>query len=274
MTEENRRKRLAAQKKKSEKEEKEERYRYKEVMRKVDSEERLPFTVHLEELRWRMIYCAITLFLVFIALYVMSEELFQYVRKPIGTDLVFLAPAEAFFVYLKLSLYIAVIISMPMILYQMWEFVAPGLLKVERRNTGAFVVFGTIFFVIGAAFCYYMVLPFGLEFLIGYGGEGLTPMISVSNYISFIFKLILAFGVIFEMPIVIVFLTKMGFVTPDSLKKKRSYVVVGSFVLASILTPPDVFTQVVMALPIILLFEGSLIVARFFVPKSLDDEEQ
>jgi len=193
---------------------KESLYDREKVLRKVGKDDKLPFTVHLEELRWRIIYCAVTIGVTFIALYTMSDTLFDIIRKPIDTDLVFLAPAEAFFVYLKISIYFALIISMPMILYQTWMFTAPGLLGAERTYTGPFVIFGTIFFAIGATFCYFVVLPLGLKFLIGYGGEGLTPMISVGNYISFIFKLMIAFGLVFEMPIVIIFLTKLGFVDP------------------------------------------------------------
>lgn len=241
------------------------------VMRKVDEDEKLPFTVHLEELRWRMIYCAVTVFVVFIVMYIMSDALFQIIRKPIGTELIFLAPTEAFFVYLKISIYMAIIVSVPMLLYQVWEFVAPGLLDAEKKYTGWFVIFGTLFFVAGAAFCYEIVLPLGLEFLIGYAGEGLTPMISVGAYISFLFKLVLAFGVIFEMPIVIVFLAKMGIVDQVLLREKRGYVVVGSFVVASLLTPPDIFTQIIMAFPIIILFELSIFVTGFIVKKPKDD---
>ncbi len=237
----------------------------KKVLRKVKEDEKLPLTVHLEELRWRIINCAVTVSVCFVVLYAVSDYLFELIRKPIGIDLVFLAPAEAFFVYLKISVYMAIFVSVPMILYQAWEFLAPGLLQSERKYTGAFVLSGVIFFLIGATFCYTMVLPYGLSFLIGYGGEGLTPMISVGNYISSVFKLTLAFGTIFEMPIVIVFLTKLGFVDPHTLGEKRSYFIVGSFVAASILTPPDVFTQIIMAVPMILLFELSVIVSKFFV---------
>lgn len=245
----------------------------RKVMRKVDPEEKLPFVAHLEELRWRLIYCVVTVAVTFAALYVMSDYLYQVIRKPIGRELVFLAPAEAFFVYLKISIYAALIVSVPMILYQAWEFIAPGLLPVERRSAGPFVIFGTIFFAIGAAFCYFMVLPYGLEFLIGYGGEGLTPMISVGAYVSFVFKLMIAFGVIFELPIVILFLTRLGIMDPESIAAKRPYLVVGSFIIASLLTPPDIFTQIIMALPIIALFEMSLLAARFFVKEEADDGE-
>lgn len=249
-------------------------YSRKKVLRKVAPDEKLPFTVHLEELRWRLIYSFVTVVAAFAVLYTVSDSLFQFIRKPIGADLVFLAPAEAFFVYLKLSFYIAIIVSMPMILYQAWEFVAPGLMEAERKYTGGFVVFGSVFFLIGASFCYFIVLPFGLDFLLGYGGEGLTPMISVSNYVSFVFKITIAFGVIFELPIVIVFLTRLGVVTPNALAGKRSYFIVGAFILASILTPPDVFTQVIMAAPMILLFEISIFVSRFFIQKAGGTEDE
>ncbi len=253
---------------------KEDVYSRKKVVRKVEEDEKLPFTVHLEELRWRLIYCVVTIAVLFVALYAFSDKLFELVRKPITVDLVFLAPAEAFFVYVKISIYIAIFISTPMLLYQIWQFIAPGLFESERKYTAGFVIFGTLFFLIGASFCYFLVLPMGLEFLLGYAGAGLKPMISVGNYISFIFKMTLAFGVIFEMPIVIVFFTKLGFVTPETLRTKRGYLIVGSFVVASILTPPDIFTQVIMALPIILLFEMSLLVAKFFVPKPIEEEDE
>jgi len=240
----------------------------KKIVRKVEEGEKLPLTVHLEELRWRIIICAVTVSACFVVLYTISDYLFELVRKPIGMDLVFLAPAEAFFVYLKISIYMAIFVSVPMILYQAWEFLAPGLLQSERKYTGGFVLFGAIFFLIGATFCYTMVLPYGLSFLIGYGGDGLTPMISVGNYISFVFKMTLAFGAIFEMPIIIVFLAKLGLVDPYTLGEKRSYFIVGSFVAASILTPPDVFTQIIMAVPMILLFELSVIVSKFFVKET------
>ncbi|MGK7344517.1 MAG: twin-arginine translocase subunit TatC [Candidatus Nitrospinota bacterium M3_3B_026] len=244
--------------------------------RRVGPEDRLPFTAHLEELRWRLIYGLATVAAAFAALYFVSDGLFQLLRRPMGMgqDLVFIAPAEAFFVYLKISLYGAIIISMPMILYQAWEFVAPGLLDVERRYTGVFVVLGSIFFIVGASFCYFVVLPLGLDFLLNFGGEGLSPMISVGNYISFVFKISIAFGITFELPIVLVFLVKLGVVTPETLAGKRPYFIVGSFVFASLLTPPDVFTQVVMAVPMILLYEVSILAARFFVhPAALEEAD-
>lgn len=245
----------------------------KERLRRVGSDEKLPFTIHLEELRTRIIYCAVTVFLVFAVLYSVSDALFNYFRQPMGEyGLIAIAPTEAFFAFLKVSFYLAIIISVPMLLYHSWEFVAPGLLESERRYTGWFVVVGTLFFGIGSSFCYFIVLPFGLDFLLSFGGDDIVPQISANNYISFMFKMIIAFGMIFELPLVIVFLTMLGIVTPEDLASKRPFFIVGSFVVAAILTPPDVFTQAIMALPMIILFELSLIFSKIFIkPKGADD---
>lgn len=246
----------------------------KDLFRKVESDEKLPFTYHLEELRVRLIYCAVVVALLFALLYSVSDALFEIVRKPIGDyEIISIAPAEAFFAYMKISFYGAIALSMPVLLYHTWQFIAPGLLEGEKKYTSAFVIAGSIFFVIGASFCYFLVLPYGMEFLLGFAGDAIKPQITVSNYISFSFRLLIAFGLIFQLPIIIVILTKLGIVTPDSLAEKRAYFIVGSFVISAILTPPDVFTQAVMALPIIILFEASLLVSRFINKDSAQDEE-
>lgn len=252
-----------------------EMYSRKKVMRRVEPEEALPFSVHLEELRWRLIYCVVTVFASFCVLYAVSDGLFMIIKQPIKSDLYFMAPTEAFFTYLQISFYIAVAVSTPMILYQLWEFISPGLMEKERKYSGTFVIFGTLFFVLGASFCYLVVLPFGLEFLIGYGTDGLKPMISVSSYISFILKFTLAFGVIFETPVLMVFLMLQGLVKASTLSKQRPYVIVGIFVIAAVLTPtPDVFSQFMMAGPMLILFEAGLIVGRWLSPKEETEENE
>jgi sec-independent protein translocase protein TatC len=249
-------------------------YERKKVMRRVEPDDKLPFTAHLEELRWRLIHCLIAVGVVFIGVYAVSDHVLEIIRKPLGMELVYLGPAEGFFMYMKLSFYVAVMIAMPILLYHAWEFVAPGLLEGERRFTGLFVTFGVIFFAMGSAFCYFVVLPVGLKFLMSYGGEGLKPMISVGNYISFVFMFVIAFGLIFEMPLVIVFLAKMGLVTPEWLAKQRSYFVVGDFIVAAVLTPtPDVLSQLMMAVPMMILFEVGLLASRFIAPKKTGQED-
>ena len=245
----------------------------KEPLRRVEEDEKLPFTAHLEELRTRIIYCAATVFIIFAIFYSVSDYLFDYFREPMGGfELIAIAPTEAFFAYLKVSFYAALIVSVPMLLFHSWEFVSPGLLESERRYTGWFVVAGSIFFAIGASFCYFVVLPFGIQFLLSYGGSDIIPQITVNNYISFVFKIIIAFGAIFELPLVIFFLTFLGIVTPESLASQRPFFIVGSFVVGAILTPPDPFTQTVMAMPMIILFELSLLVSRIIIKKEKGKE--
>jgi sec-independent protein translocase protein TatC len=244
-------------------------------LRRAGEDETMPLTAHLEELRTRLIYGFVTLFVVFAALWGVSDTIFAIVRRPLGDHgLTAIAPAEAFFSYVKVTFYAAIIVAMPMILYQTWEFVAPGLLAAERRYTGWFVVFGTLFFAIGVLFCYFAVLPFGLDFLLSFGGDQIQSQPTAEYYLGFVVKMVLAFGLIFEMPIVIVFLVRMGLVTPATLAEKRSYVIVGCFIVAAILTPPDVFTQVVMALPMVILYELSIVVGRMFVKSPTDLTEE
>jgi sec-independent protein translocase protein TatC len=155
------------------------------------------------------------------------------------------------------------IVSLPVILFQLWSFIAPGLIEREKRYVVPFVLLATLFFVTGALFCFLIVLPFSLTFLLGYKTASITPMLSVENYINFCLKFILAFGLIFELPVVILYLTRFGIVSPKTLAKHRKYAVLFSFVAAAILTPtPDAFNQVLMAVPIIFLYEIGMLLSR------------
>ncbi len=235
-------------------------------LRRIGDGEQLPLTGHLEELRWRLIYSATTVFVCFVILWSFADTLFAVVRYPLGDHaLIAIAPAEAFFAYMKVSFYGALALSMPALLYHAWEFVAPGLLAVERRYTGWFVTIGTLFFVIGASFCYFVVLPFGLDFLLTFGGDQITAQTTVEYYLSFVIKMTVAFGIVFEMPVAIVLLARLGIVTPEKLASSRPYVFVGCFLVGAILTPPDVFSQLIMAAPMVILYEVSIIVSRFMV---------
>lgn len=238
-----------------------------------EDEKELPLIGHLEELRYRIVVVLLTVGACFLALYPLSKNLLLLIRAPMEEQLYMLAPTEAFVVHLKLAIFGAIIISVPMILYQIWAFVAPGLYPDEKKYTLPFVLVATLFFLIGGAFSYTVILPFGLNFLIGFGGEVVKPVISVSNYISFVTKMILVFGVIFELPVVVVFLTKMGVVTPDLMRKYRKYAIVSAFVLGAILTPPDVFTQALMAGPLIVLYEISIWVCVILTKRSSEAEE-
>lgn len=246
----------------------------------MNEEASMPLTGHLTELRNRLFVIVGTIVGLFLVTYFFSSELLVLVQRPIaGQQLVFLSPTEGFFSHLKVSLYAAIFIGLPIVLLQIWQFCAPGLLSREKRYTLVFVVTSTLLFVIGALFCFYLILPYGLSFLLSFGTETITPQISVGFYISFVFKLILVFGIVFEVPVVTLILVQAGLVTPEFLSAHRSYIFVGAFVLAAALTPPDVITQVLLAGPLIVLYEISLIAARIMVSRkkkaaeALDEDE-
>ncbi len=249
----------------------------------------MPFTSHLSELRSRIITSVVALIVTFIISFQFSEILFKGITFPLKKDisfslhspyvvlipkktqltsLVFLAPAEAFWMHLKVAMVAAIIISLPILLLQIWKFISPGLMPKERKYAFPFISVGTTLFFVGATFCFVIVLPFAMRFLLTYKTGSLQPMISVGNYVDFCLKFILAFGFIFELPIVLIFLTKMGIVTPESLSKKRKYAVILAFVAAALLTPtPDAFNQTLMAGPIILLYEIGIIASKVFARK-------
>ena len=237
-------------------------------------EKNLPLTGHLEELRYRIIVVFVTIGACFAALYPFAEQLLVILSTPIqDIQLHMLAPAEAFVVYLKLSIFAAIVVSIPMTFYQAWAFVAPGLYAREKKYVVPFVLFATLFFAIGGYFSYKVILPFGLNFLIGYGGAMIVPVISVSNYVTFVTRVILAFGIVFELPLIVVFLTKLGVITPDVMRAYRKYAIIAAFVLGAILTPPDVFTQLLMAGPLIVLYEISTWICYFLTKKDKTQNE-
>lgn len=253
----------------------------------------MPFTEHLSELRKRIVLSLVALLIGFALSFSYSEQIFGVITLPLRSEitfsvhspfisfvpakiknpsLVFLAPAEAFWMHLKVSLVAGLLLSLPVILHQFWKFISPGLLDREKKYIGPFVVTATLLFLAGAAFCFLFVLPFAMGFLLTYKTGAMTPMLSVGNYVDFCLKFILAFGAVFELPIIIVLLTRLGLVTPKTLAKNRKYAVLLAFVVAALLTPtPDVFNQVLMAVPIIILYEAGILVSRFFARKRTAD---
>ena len=235
--------------------------------RRMISNEKQPFLSHLEELRKRLIVCAITVGVGFGIAYFFAERLFQLLVLPLQTVmpednyLIFTNLPEMFFAHLKVAFIAAIMAAAPVIFYQIWMFVAPGLLKKEKRYMLPFVVSSTILFVGGALFGYFVVFPFGFKFFIGFSSEYVKALPSVKQYFSFSIKLLFAFGVVFELPVVIFFLTKIGLVTPRLLKQKRKYSILLAFVLSAILTPPDVITQCMMAAPLVILYEIGILVS-------------
>ncbi|MGH8063632.1 MAG: twin-arginine translocase subunit TatC [Candidatus Entotheonellia bacterium] len=228
----------------------------------IGSDDKLPFTDHLDELRHRLIVSLVGIGIGFAVCYGFSQQLLLLLQRPMPTRLVFIAPTEAFFVNLKVAFYAGLFLSVPLLLFQVWKFVAPGLYEHERRYSFPFLITSTVLFLVGALFAYAVILPIALHFLIAQGGELWKPNITLSNYLSFCMRLILAAGLIFEFPVLMYFLTKVGVVTPEFLVKNRKYAVLAAFIISAILTPPDVFSQILLAVPLFLLFEVSIFVAK------------
>ena len=245
------------------------------------SEQRLPFTSHLEELRRRLIVCVIAVGVGFLVCYAFKDRIFEFMAIPLLANLpeknswmIFTGVAEAFFTYLKVSLLAGIFLALPVIFYQFWAFVAPGLYKKEKKVVIPFVIFSTIFFVTGSAFGYFVVFPFGFKFFMGFANEGIRPFPSVREYFTFATKLLIAFGLVFELPLLSYFFSKIGLLSYDTLAKNRRYAIVVIFIMSAALTPPDIATQMMMAGPLLILFEMSVQVARIFGPKPLVDEEE
>ena len=244
----------------------------------MHEEEKQPFLSHLEELRKRLVAISIGVGVAFIICYLFSERLFQYLILPLktvlpeGDQLIFTNLPEMFITYLKVSLIAGILLAAPFIFYELWLFIAPGLYQREKRYVIPFVLFSTILFVGGALFGYFVVFPFGFKFFLGFSNEYVKALPSVKQYFSFSIKLLFAFGVVFELPVVVFFLTKMGVVNADFLRKKRKYAILLTFVIASILTPPDVATQCMMAGPLIILYEISIFISKMARKKRQDKD--
>lgn len=212
------------------------------------------FIQHLEELRRRIIWCIAFIIIVSFVSYSFVDKIIRYMAKPVG-KLVFIEPAEAFLAHIKLAIFCGLFISFPVILYHILAFVVPGLEPKERRYIFLFIPLGIALFFFGAAFAFFVMVPFCIKFLAGYGTEWLQPMISVGSYVSFFCAIILIFGAVFEVPVVVLFLTKLGIVNPLMLRRNRKYAILAIFIIAAIFTPPDVFSQIVMAVPLLILYE-------------------
>ncbi len=246
------------------------------------SDDRMPFLSHLEELRKRLIVSLVAIGVGFSLSFYFSEQIMGFLKRILTTtyalqkgfpfvviitkpspELIFVAPAEAFWAHIKIGFLAGLLLAIPFILFELWRFVRPGLLERERRYALPFVVLGTVFFFVGLAFCYFVVLPFAMNFLLTYKTEHLTPMLSIGLFIDFTVKFLLAFGLIFQLPLLITLAARLGLVTSQFLTRNRKYAILLNFVIAAILTPtPDVFNQALMAGPLCLLYEVGIWAAR------------
>jgi sec-independent protein translocase protein TatC len=247
----------------------------------------MPFLAHLDELRKRLIVAFSAIGIGFVLVFNLRERIIQYLQWPLTTDVVMghrfpfigfnhkpaiakltaLGPAETLWTHFKVAFIAGLLIALPVVLYEIWRFIAPGLLPKERRFALPFVVLSTTFFFLGVAFCFFIVLPMALNFLLTFDPTiQQTPRFS--EYVDFTLKFLLAFGAIFELPLAMVIAARMGLVTPQFLSRNRKYAILLNFIVAAILTPtPDVFNQSLMALPMCLLYEVGIIASRFVAPR-------
>jgi sec-independent protein translocase protein TatC len=233
---------------------------------KID--EPIPLLEHLGELRKRIINSLLVIVFCACLVYPFIPDVIKNLTKPVG-KLYFLTPTEAFFTKIKLTIFLGLFLSLPFVFYQIWTFVERGLLSREKRFVLPITLLSFLLFTVGACFGYFVIVPTGVQFLLSYGTETLVPMISVSRYISFLFALVFSFGLIFELPLVMGFLTKIGILNYKSLKKNRRIAIVAIFIAAAALTPgPDAFSQLLMAGPLLLLFEAGVLVAYFIEKKN------
>jgi sec-independent protein translocase protein TatC len=242
-------------------------------------DEKLPFTAHLEELRKRLIVCFIAVGAGFILSYGFKERLFEILVHPLvkvlkeGEKLIYTGLPEAFFTYLKVAFLTSIIVASPILLYEFWMFVAPGLYKKERRLLGPIVLLSSLFFIGGALFGYFFVFPWGFKFFLAFATDIIRPLPSMREYFGFSAKLLLAFGLVFELPLVLTFMAKLGIISVEFLKKNRKYAILIFFTVAAILTPPDVITQIMMAIPLMILYEVSIIGAKLFGRQKAREKE-
>jgi len=230
---------------------------------------------HIAELRSRLIKIVVIYFIFFLLAFTVWKDIFAWMSAPLmealkldkNSQIIFTGLAEPFLTAVKISLFAGFFFSLPFILYQVWAFVAPGLYEHEKKLVIPFVFWGSVMFIAGAAFAYYVVFPVGFKVLVTFGGGDFTAMPRISEYVSFFGKLMLGFGIAFELPVATYFLAKLGLVTDKTLKEFSRYAIVIIFILAAILTPPDLFSQIAMATPLLILYGISIFIAKIVNPE-------
>jgi sec-independent protein translocase protein TatC len=246
----------------------------------MDHEEEQTFISHLLELRDRLLRIVLSILVVFLSLFYFSNDIYTFVAGPLlkhlpaGSTMVAIDVASPFLTPIKLTLVLSVFISMPYILHQIWQFVAPGLYQHERKMAAPILVSSIILFYLGMAFAYYVVLPLVFTFFTSVAPQGVAVMTDISKYLDFVLTVFFAFGVAFEIPIATIVLVWLGAVTPEKLKGMRPYIIVGCFVIGMLLTPPDIISQTLLAVPMWLLFEFGVYFSQYYVPKRDQDEAE
>ncbi|MBT0730475.1 Sec-independent protein translocase subunit TatC [Rosenbergiella nectarea] len=246
----------------------------------MDVEDTQPLISHLIELRKRLLNCIIAVFVIFLALIYFANDIYQMIaaplirQMPVGASMIATDVASPFFTPIKLTIIVSVFLAVPVILYQVWAFIAPALYRHERKLVMPLLFSSSLLFYVGVAFAYFIVFPLAFGFFAKTAPQGVQIATDISNYLDFVMAIFLAFGVAFEVPIAIVLLCWTGLTTPDDLRKKRPYILVGAFVVGMLLTPPDVFSQTLLAIPMYCLFEVGVFFSRYYVGKGRWDKEQ
>ena len=240
----------------------------------------LPLITHLLELRDRILKVVVVVLAIFLSLVYFSNDIYHYIAIPLtsqlpeGSSMIATGVATPFFTPIKLTIVLSIFVAIPAILYQVWAFIAPGLYKHEQRLVAPLVISSALLFYLGMVFSYYVVFPLVFSFFTSTAPEGVTIATDISSYLDFVLKLFFAFGLAFEIPVATLLLCWTGATTPDSLRAKRPYIVVAAFIFGMLLTPPDVISQTLLAVPMLILFELGLLFARFYVKKPALDDEQ
>lgn len=243
-------------------------------------EEEQPFISHLLELRDRILRALASVLAVFIGLAWFAQDLYTLLAEPLlkhlpqGSSMIAIDPATPFFTPFKLTLILSFFLAIPYVLYQVWAFVAPGLYRHERKLVLPLLVSSTVLYYAGMAFAYFAVLPLVFKFITATAPEGVAVMTDIARYLDFVLAIFFAFGVAFEIPVATILLVWAGVTTPESLREKRSYVIVGCFVVGAVLTPPDIVSQFLLAVPMWLLFEAGVWLSRFYVRKDETSTEE
>ena len=247
----------------------------------MSDDDKMPFTQHLEELRKRLIVCAVAIAVGFLIAYAFKEKIFEILMRPWieampkghEAKLIYTAPHEAFFTYLKVSFIGGLGLAVPVVVFQFWRFIAPGLYETERKYLIPVVFFSSVFFLGGALFGYFLVFPVGFQFFASFASDYITPMVSTKEFLTFSFRLLLAFGFVFELPIFAFFLARLGLINAEFLRRQRKFAIVAIFIVAAMLTPgPDVFSQLLMAGPLMILYEMSVWIVHFFGKKRVPED--
>jgi len=237
------------------------------------TQQSLPLIEHLLELRNRLLRVILIVAALFLSLVYFANDIYHYLaipltsQLPVGSSMIATGVATPFFTPIKLTIVLSVFIAIPAILYQVWAFIAPGLYKQERKLIAPLVISSALLFYLGMAFAYYVVFPLVFAFFTNVAPEGVTIATDISSYLDFVLKLFFAFGLAFEIPIATLLLCWTGATTPQKLKDKRPYIVVSAFIIGMLLTPPDIISQTLLAIPMLILFELGLFFARFYVNK-------